>query len=59
MIVTYLAPDYAIMFVLHLICMIYTEGKWSKMQLYLYQVINQQCQWVKIGEFARSITILR
>ena len=50
LIVTYLAPDHALMFVLRLIRAIYPERKPNKMHLG-HQAINQPCQWAKIGDF--------
>ena len=40
----YLAPDYAAIFVAHLVCVIHLERKLNKIHLVLYQVINQPCQ---------------
>ena len=38
-----------LIFVLHLIHAIHSEGKLSKMYMGLYQVINKPCQWQKQG----------
>ena len=58
LLVTYLASRYALNFVMHIICVIYPEGKPTKTHLGLYQAVNWPFIWVKIGDFTRHITIL-